>query len=57
MKSAVTLMTCHKRTEKPLASIARYYVCDVPEGCTRQTVLVDDGGRDGTHATVAMSQA
>lgn len=57
MKSAVALMTCHKRNEKPLASIARYYVCDVPEGFTRQTVLVDDGGRDGIRTTVAISQA
>jgi hypothetical protein len=36
MKSAVALMACHKRSEKPLVSIARYYACDVPEGCTRQ---------------------
>lgn len=52
MTTLVALMTCHNRREKTLASIARYYACDVPEGCVRKLVLVDDGSTDGTAGAV-----
>lgn len=57
MKSAVTLMPYLKRNEKPLALIAQYYVCDVPEGFTLQPVLVGDGRTDANVTPIARSHA
>ncbi|MDO9466387.1 MAG: glycosyltransferase family 2 protein [Thiobacillus sp.] len=52
MTTLVALMACHNRREKTLASIERYYACDVPAGCIRKLVLVDDGSTDGTTEAV-----
>lgn len=52
MKSIVALMTSHNRREKTLASIARYFACELSQDCVRKLVLVDDGSTDGTAEAV-----
>lgn len=48
MKTMVALMTCHNRREKTLASIGSYFQCELPDGVSRELVLVDDGSTDRT---------
>ena len=52
MMTLVALMTCHNRREQTLASITRFFSCDLPPGVTRNLVLVDDGSTDGTAEAV-----
>jgi len=52
MKKIVALMTSHNRRQKTLSCIDHYASCALPEGYSRELVLVDDGSTDGTAAAV-----
>lgn len=52
MRVAV-LLTCHNRKQTTLTCLDALFACDLPEGVTLHTVLVDDASTDGTASAVA----
>jgi GT2 family glycosyltransferase len=51
MKIAV-LITCHNRKQKTLTCLDKLFSNSLPEGCSLDVYLVDDGSTDGTELAV-----
>lgn len=52
MAKIATLLTCHNRCKKTLACLDALFQCKLPEGCSLEVFLVDDGSTDDTDTAV-----